>query len=153
MCESIEQTEWIINILAIFTKMISVILLFQMSTSFFICFVIGLSHLFDIDLQCVYLLFGNAAYSAIFIPHTDILQVVQFAKDTHLTEFADTCDKKETDILALRFQRAEEIAHNITNFYLQFRIVITVQHGSIIFIYKYHNWFAGLCICALYDSL
>ena len=71
--------------------MITVILLFQMYTGFLVCF-LGLGHLFNINLQLrAQFLFGDAADSTVIIPHADILQVIQLAEDTHLAEFADTC--------------------------------------------------------------
>ena len=117
--------------------MISVILLLQMHASFFIRFIVGLRHLFDIYLELsTQLLFGDTADCAVIIPHADILQIVQLTEDAHLAELADTCQKHKTQIRITFFKRTKKVAHNITDFFLCRIIIITIQHRRIVFIYQ-----------------
>lgn len=96
---------------------------------------------------CQQLFFHDTANTAVIIRHTDILQIIQFAEDAHLAELADTCQEKETEIFATLFQWTEKVTHNATDFFLQFRRTVSVQHGRIIFINQHHDLLPCLLVC------
>ena len=70
--------------------------------------------------------FGYTTDSTIIISHADILQIIQFTENTHLTEFANTCQEKETKIFSLCFQGTKEFPHFFSKFILQFRQMVIV---------------------------
>ena len=98
-----------------------------MGASLLIGFIISLRHHFNISFQlCTQFPFGYTTDSTIIISHADILQIIQFTENTHLTEFANTCQEKETKIFSLRFQGTKEFPHFFSKFILQFRQMVTV---------------------------
>lgn len=102
--------------------MITIILLLQMNTCLSIRLTVGLRHYFNIGLHlCQQFLFRDTANATVIIRHADILQIIQFAENAHLAKLADTCQEKEAEIFSTLLQRAEKVAHNASDFFLQFR--------------------------------
>ncbi len=79
-------------------------------------------------------LLGDAAEGAEVIPHTDVLQIIQFTEDAQLAELADSRDKKKTKILPQPLERTEELTHLIPKLLLQKGIGITVKQRSIVLV-------------------
>ena len=101
-------------------EMITVILLFQVGTCLLEGLVVRLGHPLDVRLQFrQQLLLGDAADSTEVITHANVLQIVQFAEDTHLAELADARDEKETEILPHPLEGTEEITHDSPQLALQ----------------------------------
>ncbi len=87
--------------------------------------------------------------SIYFIPHRNIIQVIQITEYTYFSKLSYSCQHGEFDAAILAFQCSVECFKCFAKTILQFFIADGLQHGLVIFVYQNHYTLACLFISAL----
>ena len=152
--KSIEQTERIIHTDRVMRKMITIVILLQFCANFIIRHSLSTGQTMKLILQIVMqFLLINATDIYILIPHRNIIQIIQIAEYTDLTEFGYSRQHTKLDAPILTLQCSVKSLQCLTIAFLKLVITYGLQHRFIIFVYKHHHPLSGLITSTLNDTL
>ena len=89
---------------------------------------------------------SDATDSLVVCHESHVAKVVELAEHTLLRELRDACEEHFVQIVALRLQGAEEVAHALTDLLLQLRFVDAVEHRCVVLVDEHHPLVACLAV-------
>ena len=142
-----QQAEWGVNVLAVFRKVVSVVILLQQGVR-----LVGRdAQRFGPFLHAgaergVQLLLRDAAKPGIVVEHGDLVQVVQLGKNAELGEFRYARDEHEAQIGPFVLQHLEKLAEHFAHGFSGFRLVHQVHDGRVVFVENDYHLLARLFV-------
>ena len=100
----------------------------------------------------IYLLIRQAAYGRIHPVARYIIQIIQIAEYTQLTELRYSCQQHKSEIAIHGFEYTIKSAKGVSKLVLQFDIIYSLMQRLIILIYQHNNQLPRLLVCTLYNA-
>ena len=91
-------------------------------------------------------LFRDATDGGVFRQHADVLDIIQFAKDTELRKFGNTGEEDETQVRVAGFERTIEVTHDVAENREVLFFMYHVEQWRIVFVDEHHRLAARLLV-------